>query len=219
MKPTANRVAGVTLPPDNHPNESYGALSQRVGQEELLKQSYPSASIGSNSNSELFASMPKSASDLPALVIEIEDMTKETDDEYNEMKSRGSKSCDDNLNSTPTSSNSATRNFSFPYAEGKVAEDKNYFNSSDLYLTKLEPLSPKLYNKSHKIVENTPRESFSSKDDYDDHFHDDSSGDLDKISSLGSIKECSYVVQMKDDAIPEVGDYKCDDENSCFGAD
>ena len=96
---------------------------------------------------ELSDSMPKPKgfNNSPVLAIEIEDMTKESDTEYNEMKSRGSKSFvldEDLYGSSATSGCSYANHNSIFYADEKSTDIKvSSHHSNVAQLSKVESCS------------------------------------------------------------------------------
>jgi hypothetical protein len=181
-----------------------------------------SGDSGDDDDAELFSSMPKSKGFIvsPVLAIEIEDMTKETDTEYNEMKSRGCKSLDEDLYYASASSawSHANRD-SISYADDKSQNDKFSSYTSVAQLSKIESLAHKYDDSIYYGTNCSPnRRGLLSKREFDNYLFDSENGiDRDKKHShIGRIEKENPVFQSDVD-IPETSDYICDDENSCFG--
>ena len=172
-------------------------------------------------DAELSDSMPepKVFNNSTVLSIEIEDMTKETDTEYNEMKSRGSKSfvLDEDLcsSSAPSGCSYANHNSIF-YADDKSTDIKVSSHSNVAQLSKVESFAHKYDDNIYYGTNSSPnRKGLLSKGEFDKDLFD-YENDIDRVKNFSYIVKENTIFQSGVD-IPEASDYICDDENSCFG--
>jgi hypothetical protein len=164
-------------------------------------------------DAKMFDSMPKPNGLIsPVLAIEIEDMTKETDTEYNETKSRGAKSLDEDFyNSSAPSGCSYANHNSISYAD-----DKSSSHSSVAQLSKIESFAHKYDNNIYYGTNSSPNSRcLLSKLEFDNNLFDNEN-QIDRDKTYSHIEKENAIFQSGGD-IPEASDYICDDENSCFG--